>query len=116
MRDSFDHGEEDTLGDERTSLLGGDFEGGEGVGGGEDFLLEFQDRSCLKGSVGIEIYHPELVDRRETVNRLSSLSSDEESNSARGSTLDGNDDVRMNEWRCNYSSCGRVFQKRHELK
>jgi hypothetical protein len=116
MRDSFDHGKEEKLSNERMSLLGGDFEGGEGVGGGEDFLLEFQDRSCLKGSVVIEMYDPEPVDRRERVNRPSSLSSEEEPNSARGSTFDGDDDVRLSEWRCEYSSCGRLFQKRHELK
>ena len=113
MRDGFDHRRERKPRDERASLLGSDFEV-EDVRGGkkeEDILQESQDRSCLKGSIVIEMYDSEPVDRRERVNRPS-LSSDA-SNSARESALDGNDDVQMSEWRCD---CGRIFQKRHELK
>ena len=119
MRDGFEHGREEKLSDERTSLPGSDFKGGEGVGRGkeeEDILPNPQDVSCLKGSEVIEMYDPEPVNRREGLNRLSSLFFGEESNSARGLTLDGDEDVQMNKWRCDYSSCGRVFQKRHELK
>ncbi|KIN02692.1 hypothetical protein OIDMADRAFT_143970 [Oidiodendron maius Zn] len=53
MRDSFDHWREEKFGDERTSLPGSDFEGGEGAGRREeeeDILPVYQDRSCLEGS------------------------------------------------------------------
>ena len=118
MRDSFDHWREEKFGDERTSLPGSDFEGGEGAGRREeeeDILPMYQDRSCLEEYVVIEMYDPESVDRRESLNRLCSLS-DEELNSACGSTLDSHDDLRINEWRCDYSSCGRVFNTRRDLK
>ena len=118
MRDSFDHWREEKFGDERTSLPGSDFEGGEGAGRREeeeDILPMYQDRSCLEEYVVIEMYDSESVDRRESVNRPYSLS-DEELNSACGSTLDSHDDLRINEWRCDYSSCGRVFKTRRDLK
>jgi hypothetical protein len=30
--------------------------------------------------------------------------------------LAGGDDMRMNEWQCDFPSCNRVFHKRHDRK
>jgi len=114
MLDSFDHREGEEPGDERSSLLGEDTERGGGrLGNGEE-EEEFEARSRSDESVMSEI------DSLETVlwKNSSPMSSPsvEESTTGHAPALVGEGHMETNEWQCDYPSCGRLFQKRHDLK
>jgi hypothetical protein len=111
MLDSFDHRSEEELSDERASLLGEDVErGGGGLEIGEE-EEEFQDRSCSVESIMSKIYSAEPVLHSDG-SLLSSPSIQEPTTGA----LVGEDDIRMNKWKCDFPSCSRVFHKRHDRK
>ena len=114
MLDSFDHRKGEEPGDERSSLLGEDTEkGGERLGNGEE-EEEFQGRSCSDESVMSKIDSPETVLRKN--GRHMSSPSVEESTTGHALAIVGEGHMETNEWQCDYPSCGRLFQKRHNLK
>jgi len=107
--DGFDHGSEEELSDERASLLAEDAEVGGGaleIGREEE---EFQDRSCSAKSVMSEVCTAEPV-LQSNGNPLPSPSVQEPTTGA----LAGGYDMHMNEWKCDFPSCSRVFHKRHD--
>lgn len=110
--DSFDHREGEEPSDERLSLLGEDTERGERLGNGEE-EEEFQARSDSNESMMSEIGGPKAVLRKNS----SSMSSPsvEEPTTDHAPLLVGDGHMETNEWQCDYPSCGRLFQKRHNL-
>ncbi|KAH6712161.1 hypothetical protein BKA61DRAFT_80824 [Leptodontidium sp. MPI-SDFR-AT-0119] len=113
MLDGFDHREDEEPGDERLSLLGEDTEkGGERLGNGEE-EEEFQGRSCSDKSVMSKIDSPETVLRKN--GSPTSSPSVEESTTGHAPALVGEGHMETNERQCDYPSCGRLFQKRHDL-
>ena len=113
MLDSFDHMEIEEPGDERSSLLGGE-RGGEKLEYGEE-EEEFQARSCSEESVICEINGLETM-LRKNGSPMSSSPSVEDSIPGFTPTLIGESQMERNEWPCNHLGCGRLFQKRHDLK
>jgi hypothetical protein len=112
MPDSFDRRRGEESGDERSSLLGEETEGGRLEKGEEE--EEFQARPYSDGSVISD------KDKTETVlpNNDSSMSSPShgESTEGRALALFGGGQMKTNDWQCDYPNCGRLFQKRHDLK
>lgn len=112
MPDSFDHREGEEPSDERLSLLGGDTErGGERLGNGEE-EEEFQAR--CEDFVMSETSSPEAV----LLKNRTAISSPSVEEATKGHTAVflGEGHAETNEWQCDYPSCGRFFQKRHDLK
>ena len=114
MLDSFDHRKGEEPSDERSSLLGEDTKKRRreiGKWGGRGGVL---GRSCSDESVMSKIDSPETV-LRKNGSPMSSPSV-EESTTSHALALVGEGRMEMNEWQCDYPSCGRLFQKRHDLK
>jgi len=114
MCDSFDHWESGKPGDERSSLPGEDTEiGGEGLGNGEE-EEESQARLSWDDSVLSEMASSERLLPTNGSPMLSTYT--QESATGHAPVLIGEAQIETNDWQCDYPSCGRQFQKRHDLK
>ena len=110
--DSFDHGREGQSSDERTSLLGEETE--EVDLGKEEEEEEFQDGSCSESNGMSDNSSPEPVLQSDATSL--SPPSIEGSNADRVASHVGGHGMGTDEWECDFPSCGRAFQKRHDLK
>lgn len=105
VRDGFDHREP---GQRAPTLPGEDTDLGRKEMGNEEEEEEFQAGHYSDGSVRSEMASPERI--------LSVNSSPMPFAMEFAPPLVGEGCTKRNEWQCDYPSCGRQFQKRHDLK
>jgi hypothetical protein len=116
MWDSFDHGREGQSSDERASLLGEETEEVDlqKEEEEEEEEEEFQDRSCSESNGMSDNSSPEPVLQSDATSL--SPPSIEGSNADRVASHAGGHGMGTDEWECDFPSCGRAVQKRHDLK